>query len=325
MKRSTFITWDQLKVGALILAALAILTIAVVKLGEAANLFTKRYDLVTFLPNANGLREGGSVTVAGQLAGVVKRIDLLPPGGDTTRRLRVVMELDQRVRSQVREDSRVKLKSLGLLGDKILDITPGTPRAAVLAPGDTVRDVPALDYEAVIEQASGAVGDLVELTHDLRSITGGIVRGEGTMGQLITSRTLYDQLTESMTALNTVLTRLQQRNGTFGRLMDDPTLYDHMASVTAQLDTVLRQMHSRNGTLGRLMYDDTLYTRMVSATTTADSLMRLMTTGDGFAARMLTDQTLYDKLEKTLTDLNAILDDLHRNPRKYTKGMIKVF
>ena len=40
MKRSTFITWDQLKVGGLILAAIAILTIAVVKLGEAADLFT---------------------------------------------------------------------------------------------------------------------------------------------------------------------------------------------------------------------------------------------------------------------------------------------
>ncbi|HEX6536879.1 MAG TPA: MlaD family protein [Gemmatimonadaceae bacterium] len=325
MKRSTFITWDQLKVGALILAALAVLVIAVVKLGEAANLFARRYDLVTFLPNANGLREGGSVTVAGHLAGVVKRIDLLPADGDTTRNLRVVMELDENVRPLVRADSRVKLKSLGLLGDKVLDITPGTPRAEVLAVGDTIPNVPSLDYEAVIEQASGAVGDLVELTHDLHAITGGIVRGEGTMGQLVTNRTLYDQLTTSMTSLNRVLARMQNPTGTFGRLMDDPTLYDHMTSVTAQLDTVLRLVRSRQGTLGRLMADDTLYVRMLGATTRADSLLRMLTSGDGFAARMLTDQTLYDQLEKTLTDLNAILDDLRRHPRRYTKGMVKVF
>jgi hypothetical protein len=42
MKRATFITWEQLKVGGMILLALAILTVAVVKLGEAANLFSKR-------------------------------------------------------------------------------------------------------------------------------------------------------------------------------------------------------------------------------------------------------------------------------------------
>ncbi len=62
MKRSTFITWDQLKVGALILAAIGILAIAIYKLGQAANLFTKRYKLVTFLSNSNGLQKGGSVT-----------------------------------------------------------------------------------------------------------------------------------------------------------------------------------------------------------------------------------------------------------------------
>jgi hypothetical protein len=69
MKRSSFITWDQLRVGLVIVASLGILTLAVYKLGQAASLFTKRYALVAFLAEANGLREGGTVTVAGQLAG----------------------------------------------------------------------------------------------------------------------------------------------------------------------------------------------------------------------------------------------------------------
>ena len=58
MKRSTFITWDQLKVGLLIVLAIAVLAIAAVRLGQAANLFTERYELVALLPNAGGLREG---------------------------------------------------------------------------------------------------------------------------------------------------------------------------------------------------------------------------------------------------------------------------
>ncbi|HET7550726.1 MAG TPA: MlaD family protein [Gemmatimonadaceae bacterium] len=325
MKRSKFITWDQLKVGAMILVALAILVVAVVKLGEAANLFSKHYDLVTLLPNANGLREGGSVTVAGQLAGVVKSIEFLPPDGDTTRNLRVVMEMDSELRDQVRGDSRVKLKSLGLLGDKVLDISPGTPRYGVLSPGDTVPNVPTLDYEQVIEKASAAVGDLVLLTHDLRSITSGMANGEGTMGQLLTNRSLYDQLTTSLTAMNELLAKMQTPNGTLGRLMVDPTLYDNLASVTVHLDSVLTQMQSSEGTMGRLLHDDSLYTRMLSAATAADSVLAMATGGNGFAARILSDQELYDQLNKTLTDLNAILEELRTNPKKYTKGMVRIF
>ncbi len=325
MKRSKFITWDQLKVGTLILTAIVILVIAVVKLGEAANLFTRHYQLVTLLKNANGLREGGSVTVAGQLAGVVKRIQFLPPDGDTTKNLLVTMEMNSELREQVRGDSRVKLKSLGLLGDKVLDISPGTPRYDVLRAGDTVPGVPTMDYEQVMEKASAAVGDLVALTHDLRSITTGMAKGEGTMGQLLTNRSLYDQLGTSLTAMNELLARMQKPNGTLGRLLDDPALYDNMASVTLHLDSVLTQMQSTSGTMGRLLHDDSLYDRMLGAATAADSVLGLATSGNGFAARILTDQQLYDQLNKTLTDLNAILDDLRANPRKYTKGMIRIF
>src|ERR1700712_1013135 len=266
MKRSTFITWDQLKVGGLILAAIAILTIAVVKLGEAADLFTKRYTLVTFLSNSNGLQKGGTVTLAGQLAGNVKQIDFLPPSGDTTRTLRVHLEVEVRLLNPIREDSRIKLKSLGLLGDKVLDISPGTPRFAVLPAGDTIQSLPSLDYEAMLTQANGALTDVVSLTHDLKSITGGIAHGDGTMGQLINSRTLYDQLNGTLTHLNSVLGRLDKPNGTFGRMVDDPALYNHLVDVTAQLDTVLAQLHSSHSSVGRLLTDDTLYTHMVAVT-----------------------------------------------------------
>ncbi len=325
MKRSTFITWDQLKVGALILAAIAILTIAVVKLGEAADLFTKRYTLVTFLSNSNGLQKGGTVTLAGQLAGNVRQIDFLPPSGDTTRNLRVTLEVESRLSNLIREDSRIKLKSLGLLGDKVLDISPGTPRFAVLPAGDTIQSLPSLDYEAMLTQANGALTDVVALTHDLKAITGGIAHGDGTMGQLINNRTLYDQLNGTLTHLNSALGRLDRPNGTFGKMIDDPALYNHLVDVTAHLDTVLAQLHSSHSSVGRLLNDDTLYTHMVAVTSQADSLLRALSSGNGTAGRVINDPALYDKLNKALSDLGAILEDVRKNPRKYTKGMVKVF
>ena len=325
MKRSTFITWDQLKVGALIILALVVLIIAAVRLGQAANLFQARYELVTLLPNANGLREGGTVTVAGQLSGIVKSIEFLPADGDTTENLKITMEVDESVREQIRTDSRAKLRTMGLLGDKVLDISPGTVPNAIMEEGDTLEVEPSLDYEEVLAQAAGAVGDMVQLTADLRSITGGLVRGEGTMGQLLSNRTLYDELAGTLTQTNALLARMQQPNGTFGRMLDDPALYDRMVRLTGSLDTLTRAMASSEGTLGKLMRDDTLYVRLTSIAASADSALRLMTQGQGFAARMLNDQALYDRLNKTLTDLSAILEDVRANPAKYTKGLIKVF
>ena len=128
MKRSPKITWDQLRVGLVILVALGIIGIAVYKLGQAANLFTKRYELVAYVDDANGLREGGSVMVAGQLAGTVKKIDFLPVDDDTTRNLKLTLAVDGNVQEQIRRDSKGKLRTMGLLGDKVFDITPGTPR-----------------------------------------------------------------------------------------------------------------------------------------------------------------------------------------------------
>lgn len=325
MRRSSFLTIEQLRVGAVSLVALGILLFGGYRLGQAAHLFSERYQLVAFVPNANGLRVGGTVTVAGQLAGTVKEITFLAPDADTTRNLRMIVEVDQAVREQIRADSKARLRTQGLLGDKVFDISPGTPRYAVLRANDTIPIAPSLDYDQIVQQASGAVGDVVGLTHDLRDVTGGIAKGEGTVGQLVTNRALYDQLTGTLEQTNRLIARMQNPNGTVGRLLDDPQLYRNLVRVTANVDSLTLAVAKSQGTVGRLLNDTTLYTRLVSVTANVDSLTRLMTQGNGLAAKLLTDQESYDRLNKTLTELNAILADVRKNPGRYTKGIIKVF
>jgi phospholipid/cholesterol/gamma-HCH transport system substrate-binding protein len=325
MKRSPTITWDQLRVGIVILVALGIIGIAIYKLGQAANLFAKRYELIAYLPDANGIRTGGAVMVAGQLAGTVKAIEFLPVDADTTRNLRLTLQIDEAVKEQIRRDSKGKLRTMGLLGDKAFDITPGTPRARVLENGDTVTVAPSLDYEAVIAQASGAVTDLVALTRDMRAITSGIVRGQGTVGQLVTNKALYDNLNGTLARANAMLAQFQNPNGTVGRMLNDPTLYNRLTGVISSTDSLVTTLNSTKGTAGLLLRDTTLYRNMVGITRGADSLMRSLTNGQGTASKLLTDQTLYDQLNKLVTDLSAILADVRRDPSRYMKGVVKVF
>lgn len=325
MKRSTSITWDQLKVGVLILVAILILAVAIVKLGQAGNLFGKRYKLVAFVANASGLRVGGPVMVAGQLAGSVKDVQFLPPDNDTTRNLRLVVEVDRGLAEQVRKDSRAKIKTQGLLGDKVFDISVGTPRFPALKDGDTILIAPSIDYDAVVSQASTAIGQVVDLTNDLKKVTGGISRGEGTLGQLVTNRQLYDNLNSSLARTSALMTRLENPRGTIGRLLDDPQLYYSLNRTVASVDTVIRQMTAGNGSLSKLLRDDTLYVHLLSVVSRADSLVGMMSGGNGGTMKKLfTDEQLYDQLVKTVTELNNVLIDVRRDPRRYTKTMIQV-
>jgi len=324
MKRSSYITWDQLKVGVLILVALAILAAAIVKLGAAGNLFGKRYRLIALVATASGLRVGGQVTVAGQVAGSIKDIKFLPPDADTTRNLRLVMEVDRKLSEQVRQDSRATIQTSGLLGDKLVDISVGTPRYRALHEGDTLLVIPSLDYEAVMRQASGAITEVVRLTRDLSRVTGGINRGEGTLGQLVTNRQLYDQLNSTLLRTSSLMARLENPRGTVGRLLDDPALYNSLTRMIAGADTVLRQINSGTGSVGKLLRDDTLYVRLNSVVARADSLVSTMASGKGTMNKLFTDQQLYDQLVKTVTELNNVLVEVRRDPRRYTPGMIQV-
>ena len=92
--------------------------------------------------------------VAGQFAGTIKSIEFLPVDNDTTRNLRLRAG-DRRVAA--RSDPRRlqgQVRTLGLLGDKVIDISIGTPRYGVLQAGDTIAVAPSLDYEAVLAQAA---------------------------------------------------------------------------------------------------------------------------------------------------------------------------
>jgi phospholipid/cholesterol/gamma-HCH transport system substrate-binding protein len=324
MKRSSFITWDQLKVGGIIIAAMLVLGVAIYKLGQASNLFAKRYELVAYLPTANGLRTGGTVFVAGQFAGTIKAIEFLPIDNDTTRNLRLRLDVNEGLQSQIRADSRAKVRTLGLLGDKVIDISIGTPRYDILKAGDTIAVAQSLDYEAVLTQAAGAVADMVDLTHDMRTLTSGIIAGKGTVGQLVTNRALYDEFIGTMGRANTMLAKFENPNGSFARLLNDPALYDRFVSVVTSADSLVITLNDKNGTFGKLLRDDTLYTHIVNMAVAGDSLMRSLSSGQGMAGRLLNDPTLYDRLNKLTTDLNTMLEDVRKDPHKYFKGVVCV-
>lgn len=326
MRRGSAITWDQIRVGVVLIFALAILTLGVFFVGNIGDVFGERYRLVTLMTSAAGLVPGAPVQVAGQGAGQVDRIEFIPPEQrpSTGEAVAVWLAVSVGVRDQVRADSRARVRTQGLLGDRLIDIEPGSPDARILEEGDTLASAPALSYQELLGQAADAVEGLITLSNNLTRVTEDLLAGEGTIGQMLVDDGLYREMVELSVTLTEVLGPVAEGRGFFGRMLEDEELYDRLVSTTTSLDTLTRAIAAGEGTLGRLIRSDSLYRALAASTSRIDSLLASLQAGDGSIGKFLTDEALYEELLRTLVELNGILEDLRENPRKYIPS-IEIF
>src|SRR6478609_5401086 len=118
---------NPLRLGVFIVTTLVLLAVATFLIGEREFFFTPTYQLKTRFTTVTGLTEGAEVRVGGIHKGIVKRIELPEePNGEMI----VTMALDHSTKKVLRADSVASIGSEGLLGNKFVDISFGTPKGA---------------------------------------------------------------------------------------------------------------------------------------------------------------------------------------------------
>ncbi|HEX7049423.1 MAG TPA: MlaD family protein [Longimicrobiales bacterium] len=316
--------WSELRVGLFLIIGLALLGYAVYRVGDLFDVFADRYPLVMLVPAAAGLLEGAPVTLAGQRVGQVDAIDFLPVGAAEPNHLSIRLSISQEVQAQIRADSRARIRTQGLLGDRYVDISPGTPGAPVLSPGDTIPAIPPVDYEDLLASAAETLEEARQLVTELRAVTDGLLAGRGTLGRLLTDEALYDRMVGATGELRTLLAGINGADGTLGRLIRDPALYERIHGAVARIDSLGALILHGDGTLGRLVRDDDLYRQLTGVVGHADSTITslgaslgALTDGEGTLQRFLTDPALYDEFLKAVIDLQTLINDIRANPKKY--------
>ena len=320
MQRSNAITWDQVRVGVVLIVSLTVLAFGVFFIGQIGNVFGERYKLVTLMESASGLIRGAQVQVAGQNVGQVDRVDR-PISGEAVAGW---IDVSVTVQDQIRDDSRARVRTEGLLGDRLIDIEPGSAGKRVLVEGDTIQGAPAISYEELLGQAADAVQSLTTLSDDLTETLGKVASGEGSLGQLLVDDGLYGGMLALNQNLNAIIGPISSGQGAFGRLLMDDELYDRLVSAASGLDSVTHSVVTGEGSLGRLIGSDSLYLALISSANRADSLLSMVEGGEGLLAQLVSDEQLYEELLKTVVDLNAFLADVRENPEKFIPT-IKVF
>src|SRR5687767_6901975 len=120
MSRAKALTWTELRVGVVTIVSLVVLAVTIVYVGSGGGSpFARKYELKALMSDIDGLKPGAPVFVGGLEVGKVEEVGFDPKGG----MVEVTMKLDRRVQPRVTTKSEATLGSLGLLGEKAVDIT----------------------------------------------------------------------------------------------------------------------------------------------------------------------------------------------------------
>lgn len=325
---------SQVRVGLVFALGMLLLIFGVYQVGRLFDVFASRYPLITLVENSAGLMAGAPVTLAGQRVGQVDEVHFIPVHERVgSANIRVRMSVNRGVQDQIREDSRAALRTQGLLGDRFIDIIPGSPAVRMLEPGDTIMSEPPLEMEQILEMAAGTIEHVQEIAGDLQLTTERIARGEGTIGALLADDRLYQRMTAATTELNDLLATVNGSDGTLSRLIHDPAMYDLMEGALVRLDSLGAAILAGEGTLGRLMSDDGLYDGMLGVMGRADTtllgvqgLVEELGDRDGTIGRLLEDPELYDQFLKAVVDVQNLIQAIRADPRTYRPDVhIRVF
>jgi phospholipid/cholesterol/gamma-HCH transport system substrate-binding protein len=348
--KSKALTWTELRVGLLMLASLLVLAVTVLYVsGGGVSPFAPKYTLRALMADVNGLKPGAPVRVGGVDVGSVTKVGF----GDAQSGglVEVTMRLDGRVRGRITTESRATLGSLGLLGEKAVDVSAA-------ARGTPIEDGGYLASEAE-DPFKGLLSDASDSTRHIKRILARLDAGQGLIGKALRDEELYERMLDVSVRLQAVMTKLESPRGPLGRLMNDAEMSARLSrsvsglesvvsrvdagqgtlgaltkdeqlaadlrALVTRLDDVAEALQQGQGTAGKLLQDDALYTRLDGVTARLDRVLARLDEGDGSAARLLRDKELYENLSTTLGEMRGLVADVRRDPRKYLRVKVSLF
>ncbi|MGE0452037.1 MAG: MlaD family protein [Vicinamibacteria bacterium] len=293
-------TRDQaLWVGLFIIAAI-VLTMGLLFTMTDAALFRGRYIVSTRVPDAGGIRRGDPVQMRGVNIGRVM--------GFTIDKQGVTLRLEIEGEYPVPKDSKVQLKSAGLLGGMVADVEPGSA-TEMLRYGDTVAgaaEEPMMSAtQRLMDEASGAISRVDTLLND--KLVADVQAGSAELHSLLKS--LSATVKEQRQELLALETSLKKNSQGLERITSGPEL----ERAVKRLDAISARADEVAASMGR-------------SSKSLEELLGRLERGEGTLGKLSKDEALYKDLdgaaksiEQAGTDVSTLVADIRKNPKKYLK------
>jgi phospholipid/cholesterol/gamma-HCH transport system substrate-binding protein len=311
MAQQKQLSWTDLRVGVFVLAGLVLAGITIFYV-TGAHFFGAKYRLVTYMPEVNQLATGAPVDLDGILVGNVQSFSFTPHPEDADHAVTIVMEIDKNFQNQIRTDSSASLATQGLLGDRYVSLTRGLT-GEVIPNNGVVQTQGSVGTQEVIERSADLMKSAKSLVDNLNQTINGINRGQGTLGKFMKDPSLYNHLENTMEKVDTMATSIQQGKGSLGKLYASDDIYNKTNSVIGKVDDAMTAVHDQKGTLGKIVYDPSFYDHFNRIATNADGMLSDIRAGKGTLGKAFTDDALYNNVRDASANLRDVTGKLNSN------------
>ncbi|MBP9796149.1 MAG: MCE family protein, partial [Chitinophagales bacterium] len=235
------------KLGIFIFIGLTFFIVGVLAIGNINKTFTKTATVKTVFTEVNGLQPGDNVWFSGVKVGTVKEMRFLPNAG-----VEVTMKIESKSQEFIPKDSKAKISSDGLIGNKIIVIYGGNPTAGHIVDGSTFSIEETTSTEDMMNMLQENNKNVLAITNDFKVISKRIADGEGTLGKFMTDDAIYENLNSTINtlktasqntvqltdAINDFTTKLNAEGGLANDLATDTTVFNSIQKTVAQLNAI---------------------------------------------------------------------------------------
>jgi phospholipid/cholesterol/gamma-HCH transport system substrate-binding protein len=275
---------QQIKLGAFVLAGLALFLISIFFIGSENNIFSRTFNVAAVFKNVEGLKEGDNVWLSGVKIGTVTGVQIVSQG-----QVIVSLSLKHNQHQFITEDATASVGSDGLVGNKIVVIRPGRSQA-IIEDGDTINTHSPTDTQELFNIAKDVGENTRSLTGDLKLIAKKVNDGQGIVGELLNDGAVAQDLRLAVASLKTtsnntarlsselhsLIAEMRTGDGLLPSLISDTTYaqsfnkalrnvedVSHHANVVAKnLEQVANKMNDKDNALGVLLQDSTFAMRL---------------------------------------------------------------
>ena len=196
-------TSRTMRLGIFVTAGIVLFITAIYFIGKQQNLFGSNTHLSAIFADVGGLQPGNNVRFSGINIGTVEDIEII---SDSSARVDII--IDKKVLPHIKKDSKAVIGSEGLMGNKTINILPGSAQVPAIAENGFLETSSMFDMDGIMKHLEKTTKNSSEITTDLADILHNIRTGKGTFGKLIQDSGVAEDFATSMRNLKNVTTGL---------------------------------------------------------------------------------------------------------------------
>lgn len=249
------------KLGLFIFLGTVLLVVAIFLVGGKDSLFSNNIHVRSYFDNVEGLRTGAAVRLNGLNVGSVSDVKLLDMN---QYRVEITMRINKDVQQFIRLDSEAAIETEGIIGSKIVVISPGSRENATIDDDGVIMSKAAVSMNQIIAETQDIMTYMKDLTRELSVVLGKVNRGEGTFGKLVNNDELYFEAVNIVqtadTALYIMVNRLEKMSGFIIGLGGSlEAIVSNVDSAAIDLRSLISNIEKGEGALGALLSDKSVY------------------------------------------------------------------